>query len=213
MAKKILTQTLGEEIANSVSHGCSSLLAIAGTVILIVKAAMNAGAIEVVSVSLYGASLILLYSFSTLYHAITHKTAKKVLRIFDHCSIFLLILGSYIPVCLCVIRGAMGWTLFGINAFCAVLGIVLNAINIERWKKLSMVLYVLMGWSVLMSIGTVISRVQVPGMILLALGGIMYTLGIIFYKNKKIKYMHFVWHLFVFAGSVLQYFFVLFYCI
>ena len=109
MTKKPLVQTLGEEIANSISHGVGSLLAVAATVILIVKAAIHNGALAVVSVSLYGASMIILYSFSSLYHAITHKTAKKVMRIFDHCSIFLLILGTYIPVSLLLIGGAKGW--------------------------------------------------------------------------------------------------------
>lgn len=213
MAKKSFVQTLGEEIANAISHGLGSLLAIAGTVILIVKAAIYSGALAVVSVSLYGASLIILYSFSSLYHAITHKTAKKVLRIFDHCSIFLLILGTYIPVSLLLIGGARGWWLFGVNAFCTVVGIVFNSISLEKWKTISLVLYVVMGWSIITSMGTVISNTPVSGLLFLGIGGIMYTLGIIFYKIKSIKYMHFVWHLFVLAGSILHYFFVLNYCL
>lgn len=213
MSAKTMRQTIGEEIANSISHGLGSLLAAAGTVVLIIKACMVSTALAVVSVALYGASLILLYSCSSLYHAITNITAKKVFRIIDHCSIFLLILGSYIPISLCLISGAGGWTLFGINAACAVIGIVLNAINMEKWKKLSMVLYVVMGWSVVASLKAVIAAAPAPGLILLAGGGIMYTLGIIFYKNKKVKYMHFVWHLFVLAGSVMHYFFILNYCL
>lgn len=213
MTKKPLVQTLGEEIANSISHGVGSLLAIAATVILIVKAAIHNGALAVVSVSLYGASMIILYSFSSLYHAITHKTAKKVMRIFDHCSIFLLILGTYIPVSLLLIGGAKGWVLFGVNTFCAVLGMVFNAINMEKWKKPSLVLYLIMGWSVIFSMGDVIRNTPPAGLVFLAVGGIMYTLGIIFYKNKKIKYMHFIWHLFVLAGSILHFFFVLLYCL
>ena len=213
MTKKPLVQTLGEEIANSISHGVGSLLAVAATVILIVKAAIHNGALAVVSVSLYGASMIILYSFSSLYHAITHKTAKKVMRIFDHCSIFLLILGTYIPVSLLLIGGAKGWVLFGVNTFCAVLGIVFNAINMEKWKKPSLVLYLIMGWSVIFSMGDVIRNTPPAGLVFLAVGGIIYTLGIIFYKNKKIKYMHFIWHLFVLAGSILHFFFVLLYCL
>lgn len=213
MTKKPLVQTIGEEIANSISHGVGSLLAIAATVILIVKAAIHNGALAVVSVSLYGASMIILYSFSSLYHAITHKTAKKVMRIFDHCSIFLLILGTYIPVSLLLIGGAKGWVLFGVNTFCAVLGIVFNAINMEKWKKPSLVLYIVMGWSVIFSMSDVIRNTPPAGLVFLAVGGIMYTLGIIFYKNKKIKYMHFIWHLFVLAGSILHFFFVLLYCL
>ena len=205
-------QTIGEEIANAISHGLGWALAVAGTVVLIVKA-VAFGALPIVSVSLYGGSLILLYLFSTLYHSIMHAGAKKVLRVFDHSSIFLLILGSYIPVSLCLIKGAQGLTLVAVNLACAVLGIILNAISIEKWKKLSMALYVIMGWSIVASLKTVLSLIPPSGMALLTLGGVLYTLGIIFYKNKKIKYMHFVWHLFVLSGSVAHYFFILKYCL
>lgn len=203
-------QTLGEEIANAISHGVGTLVAIAGAVIVIVMAAINTSAIGVVSASLYGASLILLYLFSTLYHSFTNVGAKKVFRIFDHCSIFILILGTYIPICLTLIGGALGWVLFGINAFCTVLGVVFNSINLERWSKASLVLYVVMGWSIVFSIKPFLAVVDKAGLPLLVLGGLCYTLGIIFYKAKH-KYMHFVWHLFVLAGSVLHYFFILFY--
>lgn len=207
--KEYNVQTLGEEIANAVSHGVGTLLAIAGTVILIVAAAVNSNAIGVVSVSLYGASLILLYTFSSLYHSLTNKAAKKVFQIFDHCSIFLLILGSYIPVCLSMIGGKTGWILFGINAFCTVLGITFNSIDVKRWHKISVVLYVVMGWSVLISLKSLLAVVTIPEFIIELIGGLFYTIGIIFYKNKKTKYMHFIWHLFVLAGSIFQYFFVL----
>lgn len=204
-------QTIGEEIANAVSHGVGELLAIAGAVVAIVMAAIHGTAITVVSASLYGASMILLYLFSTLYHSLTNRSAKRVFRVFDHCSIFILIMGSYIPICLVLIGGALGWTLFGINAFCTVLGIVFNSINLERWSKPSMVLYVIMGWSVLIGAKSVISAVDAAGIALLVGGGAAYTAGIIFYKARK-KYMHFVWHIFVLAGTVLHYFFMLFYC-
>ena len=203
-------QTLGEEIANAISHGVGTLVAIAGAVIVIVMAAINTSAIGVVSASLYGASLILLYLFSTLYHSFTNVGAKKVFRIFDHCSIFILILGTYIPICLTLIGGALGWVLFGINAFCTVLGVVFNSINLERWSKASLVLYVVMGWSIVFSIKPFLAVVDKAGLPFLVLGGLCYTLGIVFYKAKH-KYMHFVWHMFVLAGSVLHYFFILFY--
>lgn len=205
------TQSLGEEIANAVSHGVGSLLAIAATVIVIVFAAVKSDAMSVVAVSLYGSSLIILYTFSSLYHSLTNFTAKRVFQIFDHCSIFILILGTYTPICLNLLRGAQGWTLFGINAFCTVVGIVLNSINLDRWHKLSLVLYVIMGWSVVASMKTVISLTPKNGLIFLFSGGIAYTVGIVFYKLKNVKYMHFVWHLFVLAGSILHYFFILFY--
>lgn len=207
--KQYNIQTLGEEIANAVSHGIGALLAIAGTVVLIVTAAMHSNAMEVVSVCLYGASLILLYTFSTLYHSLTNKSAKKIFQIFDHCTIFILILGSYIPVCLSMIGGKEGWILFGINAFCTVLGVTFNSINVKKWHKVSVVLYVVMGWSILFSLKSLLNVVTIPEFMFELIGGIFYTLGIIFYKNKKTKYMHFIWHIFVIFGSVFQYFFVL----
>ncbi len=205
-------QTLGEEIANAVSHGVGSLLAIAACVIVIVRAAFTSTAIGVVSACIYGASLILLYTFSSLYHSLTNARAKSVFRIFDHCSIFLLILGTYTPICLWMLKGALGWTLFGVNTFCSVLGIVLNSIALKKFQKISMILYICMGWSVVASIKEVLALIPFWGMMFLLIGGLLYTFGIIFYKAKKIKYMHFIWHLFVLGGSVMHYFFMLFYC-
>lgn len=210
--KVIRKQTIGEEIANSISHGLGTGLSIAGMVILIVIACKNAmGAIAVVSAALFGAGLILLYTFSSLYHALTNAKAKKVFRIFDHCSIFILILSTYIPILLVIVGGALGWTMFGISAFCTVLGVVLNSINLERWDKLSQVLYIVMGWSALMIIMPLIRALSVSELVFLFTGGATYTLGIIFYRNKKLKYMHFVWHIFVLAGSVLHYSLILHY--
>lgn len=207
-------QSIGEEIANSISHGVGSLLSIVGTVVLIVFAALNSDAMAVVSASLYGATLIILYTNSTLYHAITNKTAKKVFRVFDHCSIFMLILGTYIPVSLSLVRGWVGWTLFGINAGCTILGIVFNSINLEKFAKPSVILYLIMGWSVIMTVVPVFKAIiarGIGGLVLLILGGILYTVGIIFYKSDR-KYAHFIWHFFVLGGSILHYFFVMFYC-
>lgn len=207
--KQYNIQTLGEEIANAVSHGIGTLLAIAGAVVLIVTAAYRSNAMGVVSVSLYGASLILLYTFSSLYHSLTNKKAKKVFQIFDHCTIFILILGSYIPVCLSMMGGKEGWILFGIIAFCTVLGVTFNSINVKKWHKISVVLYVIMGWSILFSLKSLLVVVTLKEFLFELIGGLFYTFGIIFYKNKKTKYMHFIWHIFVLLGSVFQYFFVL----
>ena len=212
MENKVRVQTLGEEIANAVSHGVGSLLAIAACVIVIVRAAFHSTAMGIVSACIYGASLVILYTFSSLYHSLTNRKAKSVFRIFDHCSIFLLIVGTYTPICLWMLKGALGWVLFGINAFCSVLGIVLNSINLKKFQKLSMVLYILMGWSVIMSIKNVIAIIPFAGMMFLLIGGLLYTFVIIFYKMKRIKYMHFIWHLFVLGGSIVHYFFILFYC-
>lgn len=209
--REVRPQTMGEEIANAISHGVGAALAIAGTVIAIVYACIYGDAMSVVSASLYGATLILLYMSSTLYHSLTNKTAKKVFQIFDHCSIFILILGSYIPICLCLLRGALGWTFFGINAACTVLGVVLNAIDMKKFKIFSMLAYIIMGWSVIFFWKPFKDAIDINGLYLLLLGGISYTIGIIFYKMKNVKYMHYIWHLCVLAGSVFQFFCMLFY--
>lgn len=210
---KFNRQSLGEEIANAISHGLGTLLAIGGTPVLIVYAALHGDALSVVSASLYGASMILLYLFSTLYHSITNRAGKRVLQVFDHSSIFLLILGTYIPVTLGLIRGWLGWTLFGINLAVAVLGIVLNSISVRRFHKLSLVLYLVTGWSILPAIKPLLAHVDLLGFCLVLAGGLFYTVGVIFYRNEQVRYMHLVWHLFVLAGSVCHYFFVLFYCL
>lgn len=213
MQTRVNNQTLGEEIANAISHGIGELLSIAGAAAAIVYACFVSDAIGIVSASIYGFSLILLYAVSTIYHSLANNRAKAVFRVLDHCSIFVLILGTDTPVYLSLIRGALGWTLFGITAFLTALGIVLNSINIKKFTKISMVLYVLMGWLVVIAFGKMLKIVPSEGIALLVSGGICYTIGIIFYKMKKTRFMHSVWHLFVLGGSVLHYFFVLFYAL
>lgn len=210
--KKIKTQSLGEEIANAVSHGIGTLLAIAATAVLIVRACAVSTPVGIVSASLYGATMILLYCFSTLYHSLTNRSAKKVFQIFDHCSIFLLILGTYIPISLTLVGGATGWVLFGIIAFLSVLGIVFNSIDLVRWHKISVALYVLMGWTVVLFGKSVLGAIPKGGLFWLVAGGVLYTVGVIFYALKNRKYMHFIWHLFVLGGTILHYFFILLYC-
>ena len=205
-------QTFGEEMANTISHGVGALLAAAGATLLIGKAISAGSARAVVGMSLYGASLVALYVASTVYHAAKDPAWKEKLRIMDHCSIFLLILGTYIPVALLTLGGSLGWILIAVNTALAVLGIVLKIIDLNRFGKVSLLLYALMGWLVMPAFKTVVSVMPVSGVALLLAGGLAYTAGIAFYKSKK-HYMHFVWHLFVLLGSVLQYFCVLFYCI
>ena len=135
-----------------------------------------------------------------------------MLRILDHCSIFLLILGTYIPLALLTLGGTLGWVLIAVNTALAVVGIALDLIDLNRFSKITLVLYAAMGWLILPALKTVVQVLPLAGVLLLASGGMAYTVGIIFYKSKK-RYMHFVWHLFVLAGSVLQYFCVLFYCV
>ena len=202
--------TLGEEIFNSVSHGAGGMLAIAGTVVLIVIAALYSNAWGVVSSAIYGASMIILYTMSTLYHAITNKKAKSFFRIMDHNTIFILIAGTYTPYTLVPLRGPVGWTLFGIIWGAAIIGIVFNSISLEKAKKLSLVCYVAMGWAIIFAIKPMIASVTKPSLVFLLIGGIFYTAGIVFYAVKKIRYFHSVWHLFTVGGTVFHYFSILF---
>lgn len=202
--------TLGEEIFNSVSHGAGGMLAIAGTVVLIVIAALYSNAWGVVSSAIYGASMIILYTMSTLYHAITNKKAKSFFRIMDHNTIFILIAGTYTPYTLVPLRGPVGWTLFGIIWGAAIIGIVFNSISLEKAKKLSLVCYVAMGWAIIFAIKPMIASVTKTSLVFLLIGGIFYTAGIVFYAVKKIRYFHSVWHLFTVGGTVFHYFSILF---
>ncbi len=205
--------TLGEELFNSISHGVGALGAIACCAVIVVFAALTRDPWKIVSASVYGTCMILLFLFSTLYHSLTNATAKKVFRAFDHLGIFLLIAGSYTPITLVTLRGPLGWTLFGVVWGAAVLGIVFNAISVERFKKFSMIAYIATGWTVVLAIVPLVRSIPLPGIILMVIGGLMYTIGIVFYKMKKIRYMHSVWHLFVLAGALFQYFAILFYVI
>ena len=199
---------LGEELANSITHGIGALLAIWGMVMLIIAGARAHSGVKITSAALYGSSMILLYTISCLYHALTAKKAKKVFRVLDHCMVYLLILGTYIPVTLVMIGGWKGWTLFGLVTACAVVGITFTAVDMHRFKKLSMTLYITTGWLALLVIGVVV-RVMTPGQIAcLVGGGLMYTGGVFFYRRKDVKWTHAIWHLFVLAGTILQYFMV-----
>jgi len=202
--------TTGEEIFNSVSHGIGALLAIAGTAVLIAFSAQNRSAIEVVSASIFGASLIILYLMSTLYHAITNRKAKKILQIMDHNTIFLLIAGTYTPYTLCCIEPKwMGWTIFGVIWAAAIVGIVLSSVNLDKFRKISTICYILMGWGIVFAIKPLKDGMPKSSLILLVVGGVLYSLGCIFYVKKKVRYFHSIWHLFVVAGSIMHYFSVL----
>lgn len=198
--------TLGEEIFNSVTHGVGSLLSIAGTVVLIVFSAINSDAFAVVSSAVYGASLIILYTMSTLYHSITNEKAKKFFRIMDHNTIFFLIAGTYTPYTLAVLRNPLGWVLFGIVWGAAAIGIVLNSIDLEKFSKISVVCYIAMGWVIIIAVKPLMNSMPFISFALLVAGGIFYTIGVIFYAIKKVKYFHSVWHIFTVIGSALHYF-------
>lgn len=198
--------TFGEEIFNSVTHGVGSLLSIAGTVVLIVFSAINSDAFAVVSSAVYGASLIILYTMSTLYHSITNEKAKKFFRIMDHNTIFFLIAGTYTPYTLAVLRSPLGWVLFGVVWGAAAIGIVLNSIDLEKFSKISVVCYIAMGWVIIIAVKPLMSSMPFISFALLVAGGVFYTIGVIFYAIKKVKYFHSVWHIFTVIGSALHYF-------
>lgn len=201
--------TLGEEIANALTHGIGAALSIAAIILLCLRAA-GCGALTVTACVIYGVSLLILYTMSTLYHALSNPKTKKVFRIFDHATIFLLIAGTYTPYALLTVRGTAGWVLFGVVWGLAIIGITFDAIMLERFRKIEMVLYVLMGWCIVWAGKTVLAGLALPGVILLFLGGVCYTAGILFYA-LKIRYMHSIWHLFVLGGSVLQFLSILLY--
>ena len=201
--------TLGEEVMNAVTHGVGALLAVAGGTLLIASSASQQDPYKLASSIVYGLSLAMLYLMSTLYHSIASPRAKAVLRVFDHCSIFLLIAGTYTPFALVTLREHRGWLLFGAIWAAPVVGITLNAISLRRFEKLSLACYVAMGWAVVFQAGTLAAALSPAGLVLLVAVGISYTGGILFYKLRR-PYMHGVWHLFVLAGSVCHFLCVLF---
>ena len=204
-------QSRGEEIANSVSHGVGLLGALAGAPILIISAARHGTAMNVVAVSIFSGTTILLYLASTLYHAMPPGRAKNVFRTLDHGAIYLLIAGTYTPFTLGVLRGPWGWSLFGVVWGLAILGVVLKAVNVLRHPVLSTALYITMGWLVVIAIRPLWLHLPAAGGLLLLMGGIAYTGGVAFYTADHVRYRHFLWHLFVLAGTVCHYFAVLLY--
>jgi hemolysin III len=199
-AKVKRDQSLGEEIANSVSHGVGALAAMAITPVMIVKAIPN-GAAAIVGASIFGATMILLYLASTLYHAFPHSKTKRVFNIFDHGAIFLLIAGTYTPFMLGVLRGVWGWSLLVIVWVLAILGVVLKSVAGARSGKLSTGLYLAMGWLAVLAIKPFWLNMPAAGLIWLVIGGAMYSAGVFFFVAERIRYHHFIWHLFVMAGT------------
>lgn len=210
--------SVGEEIFNSITHGIGAALSIAALVILLVFTVINGGtALDMVGIAIYGATLIILYTMSTLYHAITNKKAKSVLRIIDHSSVYILIIGSFVPYIFTVLKnhGIKPWIVLFSIVFIAILGTVLYSIFRQKIKIFNIASYVAMGWAVSFLIPDLIEIFKANNIMycfyFLLAGGISYTAGIIFYAIKKIKYFHSIWHLFVLAGSILQFFAILLY--
>jgi len=205
-------QSRMEEAANSISHGLGLLAVVVGTPFLIVQAAGKGNVGYIVGASLFCASAIFLYLSSTVYHALPAGRHKNVFRLFDHCAIFLLIAGTYTPFTLGVLRGTLGWTLFGIVWCLAAAGVSLKLLGKASHPIFSISLYLLMGWLVVSAGKTLLSIMLPAGMLWLLAGGLFYTVGVIFYiKDAKLKFGHFIWHLFVTLGTASHYFAVLWY--
>ena len=205
-------QSRGEEIANSVSHGVGLLAAVAAAPVLIVVAAGRGDGAAVAGASVFAATMLLLYLTSALYHALPDGAAKRVFRTLDHGAIYLLIAGTYTPFTLGVLRGPWGWALLGLVWSMALAGVVLKAVGGMRYPVLSTVLYLVMGWIALIAIRPLWTRLPAWGFFWLLAGGTAYTLGVVFFaSDERVRYHHFIWHLFVMAGTACHYVAVLFY--
>ena len=203
--------TVLEEILNASTHGIGVGLSIAGLVWLILRAVGVGDALSIVSVVVFGTSLLLLYLASTLYHAIPISRVKRVFRVFDHCAIYLLIAGTYTPFLLVSMRGPLGWTLFGILWGIACVGCSFKAFFTGRFDRISTAMYVAMGWIVLVAIKPAITYVPLGALVMMAIGGLAYTFGVFFYTNNRIPFNHAIWHCFVMAGSAIHFFAVIIY--
>jgi hemolysin III len=195
------SQSVGEEIANSVSHGAGFVAAAIGTPFLLAEAARAGGVADLVGAAVFAATVLLAYAASTVYHAVPWPRAKGVLRAIDHGSIFLLIAGTYTPFTLGVLRGGWGWTLFGLVWTLALAGVVMKAMGGVRFKKISVAVYLAMGWLILIAIVPLVERMPSTGIAWLVAGGLAYTGGVVFYALDRFRYCHFIWHLFVLAGT------------
>ncbi len=200
-----------EEIANAITHGIGALLSIPALVLLIVHAAKYGTASHVVSFTIFGASMFLLYLFSTLLHSIPHPKVQKLFTILDHSAIYLLIAGTYTPFLLVSLRETLGWTLFIIIWSLAIFGIIFKIIFVSKFLTLSTIFYLIMGWLIIIAIRPLYESLQADGFSLLLMGGILYSVGAVFFLWEKLPYNHMIWHLFVLGGSAMMFFCVLFY--
>ncbi|NOH71507.1 hemolysin III family protein [Vibrio pectenicida] len=196
-----------EELANTLTHGFGMLLGIVGLILLLIKAVdHNADILTITSMSIYGASIIVLFLASTLYHAIPSQKAKKALKTFDHCAIYLLIAGSYTPFLLVSLRTPLAIGLMIVIWVLALMGVIMKLAFVYRFEKLSLITYLMMGWLSLVVIYQLALNLEIGGLVLLAVGGIIYSLGVIFYVAKRIPFNHAIWHGFVLAGCACHFF-------
>jgi len=200
-----------EELANSLTHGLGLALSVAGFVVLLILAILHGSALRIVSCSVYGFTLVLLYTASTLYHSVRPGSLKNALQVLDHSSIYLLIAGTYTPFMLVVLRGPWGWTLFGLVWGLSLLGILFKIFFARHFKTVSTGLYVVIGWLVVIAIKPLLADVPLHGLLWIMAGGLFYTLGSVFYAWRKLPYNHAIWHMFVLGGSVCHYFAIFFY--
>ncbi len=198
-----------EEIVNSVTHGIGALLSIAGLVILVVAAALHGDAWHIVSFSIFGVSMIVLYTSSTLYHSFSQERIKNIFARFDHAAIFMLIAGTYTPFLLTTIRGTLGWTFFGIIWAVAITGIIIRSIHLHKYRRLMVLIYLIMGWMFIFIINSMIRNLPALSLVFLLAGGLSYTVGVVFYAWRKLPFGHGIWHLFVLGGSIMHFFAVL----
>lgn len=213
MNKPVSVYSDTEEIFHTISHGIGTVLSIAGLAILVAFATLNGNGWHIASSSIYGATLILMYSASTLYHGIPHSRAKQIFQQLDHAAIYLLIAGTYTPFLLVNLRQDWGWLLFAIIWSVAITGITFELSNYKPFQRISLWLYMLMGWMIVLAIKPMLENVAAGGMVLLVAGGLAYTIGAIFYVREQLPYHHLIWHLFVLTGSSLHFFSILFYVI
>lgn len=210
MPRALAHRISAEELANTITHGIGLALSIAGFVVLLVLAALRGSPRHIVSCAIYGATLVCLYAASTLYHGIPSPRRKRALRVFDHCAIYLFIAGTYTPFLLVNLRGGWGWSLLGIVWGLAMAGIVFKFRFVDHFPFLSTVVYLLMGWLAVIALKPLLASVPASGLLWLLAGGMLYTLGVVFYAWKRLPYNHLIWHLFVLAGSTCHYVAVLY---
>lgn len=208
---KLENESLIEELANGITHGIGLVLSVIGMITLVVLSVMRGNAWHIAGCTTFGVTLVLLYAASTLYHTFHTPRLKRILKILDHAAIYLLIAGTYTPFTLVNLRGFWGWTLFSIVWGLSVFGILWKLFHAERFQIISTLIYLAMGWVVLIAVKPVISAVPVSGIVWLVAGGLFYTIGVFFFAFNRLRYNHAIWHVFVMAGSICHYFAVLFY--
>jgi hemolysin III len=212
--KEFFLYSIGEECLNAITHGIAALLSLIGLVVLLICATKNGNPLIIISTAIYSVTLFTLYLSSTLYHSLSRTRARFLFQKFDHISIYLLIAGTYTPISLCIIKGALGWTIFGMVWGMALFGIIFKAIFGAKYDLVSTVLYVMMGWLILLAYNSFTANLASHGLALFFLGGLFYTFGVYYYlKGEQKKWFHGIWHFFVAGGSLSHYIAILYYVI